>query len=126
MTLDFDLTKKVGTQLDTWLADRRLKTLPIGRNTWLGGAEGKIYIRFCRGLNRIDLSSFEISEKFQRRGVARSIIELACSKSDLTVRVENIVNLGWGKRLVNFQVDGRRTVVTRDCIGTPTVDFVKE
>jgi hypothetical protein len=122
----FELTKKVDAQLEDWLENDFLRRFPSSRNAWIYAKEGKIFIRFCRGLHRIDLASFEIDEDWWCRGVSRSIIKMACQKPMPIVRIENVANPGWAKKLVEFRVDGRKTIVTRDCIGTPTVDFVQE
>ena len=98
----------------------------LGSNEWIEGAEGRIYIRYTSRLDQLDLSNFSIDERHQRKGVAFFIIKLACTYPIGCVRVENILNEAWGRKVREYSFEGRETVVRYDDGGLMSVDFIKE
>lgn len=96
-----DAVRKI---LEEWIQGTK-----ISNNAWISGKEGKIYVRYNRYFDRIDLASFEIKPKFQKKGVSKSIVLAAISMPVKTIRIENIVNKNWGKYLENYNLPGFET-----------------
>jgi len=114
---------KLADQVSQWLdVEIKKPSSPIGRNDWIYGVEGKIYVRYNAHLDRIDLATFDIDEEYQRQGVAKGIIAMAVKKKVRTTRIENILNTEWADKVVQYKFKGRETVVNREGYGV-TVDF---
>jgi len=128
--MQYSLSKKVSKQIDDWVKNAPMR---IGRNAWITAKEGKMFIRYNRGFNRLDLATFNIKEKYQQKGVSREIIEMSAGKPIRTIRIENIQVPKWAAKLAEMRFPDRDTVVKVEMgelgvgeLGLFTVDFVKQ
>ena len=109
------LTAVFTETVDAWIENRGSF---CHRNEWLKGTEGEIYVRYLYSSsfaaeirNRLDLANFQISTKYQKKGIARSLIEIACAKPVQSVKVELIHTIEWGKKIREYQFPNRKTIV---------------
>ena len=102
------LAQKVSDQLDEWIAAPRS---PAGKVKWVESYQGKAYVRFNGMMDKIDLAAFEIKPSLRRKGIAKSLIAMACDKPVSIVRVENISVPAWALKVIKYKFDGRKTVV---------------
>lgn len=94
---------------------------------WIYGDEGKIYIRYSSYLDQIDLANFDIDAAHQGQGVAKSVIASCCKLGVKVVRIENIMNMEWGRKVREYQFPDRVTLVGQSWSDKMiTVDFVRE
>lgn len=115
------LLDAVSQVLDDWLANPPI----LARNGWVYGKEGSIYIRYNTHTDQIDLSSFSIHRRYQKKGIAKAIIAMACQKAVGSVKIENILVPEWAEKVCKYQFSGRNTRVTSDGFST-TVFFQRE
>lgn len=106
-----NLLNRVRHQLFKWANDPDSRIFPRG-NIWIYAKEGAVYLRLNRCTNGVDLASFEIEEKYQRKGIARSIIEESLKFDFPVIKIENIGNLGWAKIVKEYYFPGFTTKVT--------------
>lgn len=102
-----NLIDKIESQFKKWLA------FPIERpwpnNIWVEAKEGSIYVRYVMEWERLDLASFAIKPKYQRKGIALEVIKTALKQPVKVVRIESIGNLEWGEKIKRYQFDGFET-----------------
>lgn len=116
------LLKAVENQIDFWLKNPPLVSI----NNWIKGKEGEIYIRYNSKWDRLDLATFNIKEKYQGKGVTKSIIQLACSKNISTIRIENILEPSFSAHLEKYKFLNRKTVIIPHDLGIVSIDFTKD
>lgn len=84
---------------------------PVGQRQWIQANEGKVYLRYNSGLNRMDLASIELVPDFQRQGISKQILTEMCRTHIRTVLVENIMVPGWATKLAALSFPARKTVL---------------
>lgn len=123
------LLQVVKDQLETWIKEP--DSFP--NNLWLEGAEGQIYIRHIAGwktrftgASQLDLASFSIKPKFQRQGISKSIIDLACSMPFKIVKIELIHDPNWSDKIKNYNYPDRKIEVEdHGYDGVVSIRFIK-
>lgn len=120
------VTKHLLEAVTKWLKDELDKgERLLGSAEWVKGTDGDLYIRYISRLSRIDLSNFIIDFRYQRKGIAKSIIEMACGLDVDVIRIENIQNLAWAAKVREYTFKGRETVIDSDLGIVITVDFIR-
>lgn len=117
------LVELLSQQIDEWLTKPpRL----VGLNVWLEGLEGKLYIRYNSYWDQLDLATFEIKRKYQKKGISKSLIELAVSKPIKIIKIENILVPKWAQKVAQYNFPGRETVIESSWAGqSTTIKFIK-